>query len=117
MNPTHRFCGARICKKGFKFVALIALMIAAVSWAVMSLWNWLLPVLFQAPHISFVQAMGLLLLCRLLLGHPFGRGCPGHHWTRHGGRHSREQMRKNWEQLPEAERAKLREQMSRRWRC
>jgi hypothetical protein len=112
MNRMRRFWLAKACK----FAVLIVLMIAAVSWAVMSLWNWLLPALFQAPHISFVQTVGLLLLCRLLLGHPFGRGCPGHRWGR-GGRHWREHMRERWEQLSEEERAKLREQMCRRWRC
>jgi len=39
---------------------------------VKSLWNWLLPALFGFPAVTFWQALGLLLLCRILFG-GFGR--------------------------------------------
>src|ERR1051325_10961987 len=39
---------------------------------VMLLWNSLLPVLFGLPAISFWQALGILVLCRILFG---GFGC------------------------------------------
>ena len=32
------------------------------------LWNWLLPPLFGVPQITFWQALGMLLLCRILFG-------------------------------------------------
>jgi hypothetical protein len=35
---------------------------------VMRLWNWLLPPLFGWRQIAFWQALGLLLLCRILFG-------------------------------------------------
>src|SRR5256885_1547800 len=35
---------------------------------VMQLWNWLLPPLFGWRLITFWQALGLLLLCRILFG-------------------------------------------------
>jgi hypothetical protein len=35
---------------------------------VMHLWNWLLPMLFGWHQISFWQALGLLVLCRILFG-------------------------------------------------
>lgn len=36
---------------------------------VKALWNWLLPALFSGVHpIGFWQALGLLLLCRVLFG-------------------------------------------------
>lgn len=35
------------------------------------LWNWLLPPLFGWPEVTFWQALGLLVLCRILFG---GRG-------------------------------------------
>jgi hypothetical protein len=38
---------------------------------VMRLWNWLLPELFGWPQIGFWQALGLLILCRILLGGGF----------------------------------------------
>lgn len=42
---------------------------------VMLLWNWLMPVIFGLTAISFLQALGLMLLSRLLLcgfGHKGG---------------------------------------------
>ena len=52
------------CKpKCWKIVVLVLVGIAALGWVVMSLWNWLLPNLFFGVHeISYVQAMGVLLL-------------------------------------------------------
>ena len=44
---------------------------------VMQLWNWLLPPLFGWPPVTFGQALGLLVLCRILFGgmgrHGYGR--------------------------------------------
>ena len=41
---------------------------------VMLLWNALLPPLFSLPAISFWQALGILLLCRILFGRLGMRG-------------------------------------------
>jgi len=35
---------------------------------VMHLWNWLLPALFGWRQVTFWQALGLVLLCRILFG-------------------------------------------------
>jgi hypothetical protein len=35
---------------------------------VMWLWNWLMPVIFNLPTISYVQAYGLTVLFQLLIG-------------------------------------------------
>src|SRR5208283_5617333 len=43
---------------------------------VLHLWNWLLPPLFGFRQINFWQALGLLLLCRILFG---GLGRHGYH--------------------------------------
>jgi hypothetical protein len=66
----------------------------AFGWLVMLLWNWLMPVLFKFPIISYWQGFGLVVLGRLLFGgfrHPgprHGRSCGPrfphafhhHHW-------------------------------------
>ena len=44
---------------------------------VMHLWNWLLPALFGWHPIGFWQALGLLVLCRILFGGFGGHGA-GH---------------------------------------
>ena len=54
---------------------------AGVSAVVMLLWNWLMPSLFGLITISFWQALGILVLCRLLFG-----GLGSWHNRMHGGR-------------------------------
>jgi uncharacterized membrane protein len=84
---------------------------------VMLLWNWLVPGLFRLPLISFWQALGILVLCRILFG---GFGMSGSR-----GSHSRsrqtgdriadrvaERLDERWETMTPEERERMRE----RWR-
>lgn len=68
------------CKaKCWKIGVLVVLGVAALGWVVMSLWNWLLPNLFfGVREIDYVQAMGVLLLSKILFG-GFRGHCGGHH--------------------------------------
>ena len=50
------------------FWLAIPLMLAGLTGVVMLLWNAILPDLFQVNRISYFQALGLLVLCRILLG-------------------------------------------------
>ena len=61
----------------------------------MHLWNWLLPPLFGWHLITFWQALGLLLLCRMLFGS----------W---GGGNRRARRRERWERMSPEERERLR---------
>lgn len=67
------------CKmKCWKIGLLVVLGIAALGWVVMALWNWLLPTLFfGVREIDYVQAMGVLLLSKILFG-GFRGHCGGH---------------------------------------
>jgi hypothetical protein len=57
------------CKmKGWKIGILVVVGVAARGWVVMSLWNWLLPELFGIREIGYLQAMGVLLLSKILFG-------------------------------------------------
>jgi hypothetical protein len=80
--------------------------IAVFGFVVMSLWNWLVPTLFRLPAITFWQALGLVILCKILFG--------GFH--SHSGRrtHWRRRMRERWEELTPEEREKFREGARRR---
>lgn len=51
----------------------ITLFVAIGGEVVMRLWNWLLPSLFGWRLITFWQALGILALCRILVG-GFGHG-------------------------------------------
>ena len=72
------------CKmKCWKIGVLVVVGVAALGWVVMSLWNWLLPELFGIREISYLQAMGVLLLSKILFG-GFRGHCGGHHkWHQH----------------------------------
>jgi hypothetical protein len=50
--------------KGFLFVLVF---IAVLSLAVMLLWNWLMPMIFGITSINYIQAIGLLILSKILL--------------------------------------------------
>jgi H+/Cl- antiporter ClcA len=93
--------------RGLKFAVLAALALAAVGAVVMALWNALLPALFGWPLIGFWQALGLLLLSKILLG--------GFRGGRGGGMHWRARMADRWAQMSDEDRARFREGM--RHRC
>ena len=56
-----------------KFVLFVVVAIAVYSVALMALWNWLVPTLFDLPRITYWQALGLLGLSRILFGGFRGR--------------------------------------------
>ena len=93
--------------KGAAFAALTLAGLAVLSGVVMLLWNALLPSLFGAPSLRYLQAAGLLVLSRVLLGGLRGRHGP---W-----RHRR--WRERWESLTPEERERLRDKYARhcRW--
>lgn len=57
---------------------------------VRQLWNWLMPPIFGWEEISFWQALGLLVLCRILFG---GHNVGGRSRWNHRSREEREQFR------------------------
>jgi hypothetical protein len=59
---------------GLLFVLLLGL-------ATMFLWNWLIPSIFNGPEIQFLQALGLLLLSKIL----FSSWGGGRRWRSGGG--------------------------------
>ena len=89
----------------------IALFIAIGGWLVMSLWNWLLPPLFGWRLLTFWQALGILLLCRILLG-GFGGGGMRRSNVR---QRMEERMAERTEHMTPEEREKFRQRM--RERC
>ncbi len=66
---------------------------------VMHLWNWLLPPIFGLHMITFWQALGLLLLSRILFGS----------WGAGGGNRGRRGRREKWDKMSPEEREKLRQ--------
>lgn len=89
--------------RGFKFGLFAILFLAVFTFVVMSLWNWLMPALFGWHVISFWQALGLLILSKILFGG--FRGGPQRHWK------WRRRMMERWEQMTPEEREKFRNTM------
>jgi hypothetical protein len=95
-----RFWAARIVK----FILFAVLGVLLFGFIVMSLWNWLMPPLFGLHTLTFVQALGLLILGKILFG-GFHRG-GGHARWRSG-------MRERWAQMTPEQREKFRAGMHR----
>ena len=69
---------------------LFVLFAALGGLVVRELWNWLLPTLFGLPRVTFWQALGLLMLCRILFG---GFGLHGSGRSRRMAPEDRERFR------------------------
>ena len=74
---------------------------------VLHLWNWLLPPLFGWRQITFWQALGLLVLCRILFG--------GHGWHGSGRSSFRRRMQERCEQMTPEERERFRQRFRERF--
>jgi membrane protein required for beta-lactamase induction len=47
-------------------IGLVAIVIVLLGYPLMLLWNWLMPIIFGLPEITFWQAIGLNLLSTIL---------------------------------------------------
>ena len=54
--------------RGVRMALFIALTCAVLGFIVMNLWNWLVPSVFGWHSITFWQALGLLVLSKILFG-------------------------------------------------
>jgi hypothetical protein len=95
--------------KGLKVLTFLIVALGVLGFAVMTLWNWVLPPVTGLHAISYAQALALLVLARLLFGSFRGR--------RHGGWHWRHRMRSRWEHMTPEEREHFREALGARGSC
>lgn len=102
MNSINEKGGCKKRHRCWKFPLIIAVVIAVKSVAIFYLWNYLVPDLFHGPQITYLQALGLLGLCKLLFGgmgrsSSFGRH-HGHHpgWRKHWLKHLSEEEREKF---------------------
>ena len=92
-------------RRKFAFVLIGIVVAIAVGFVIMLLWNWLMPELFGLVTINFWQAVGLLILSKILFGGGWFRkrhGGPSH-WQR------RKQFMKKWENMCVEDRDKIKE--------
>jgi len=95
----------------FFFIPIgIAAFLSLFGFIVMELWNGLMPAIFHLTTITFWQAIGLLILSKILFG--FGKGSkwgPGSApWA------MRHQMREQFKHMTPEQKEKFKQQMSER---
>jgi hypothetical protein len=91
-----------------KGVVAVVVVLGVLGFLAMFLWNWLVPTLFSGPAVNYWQALGLLVLSRLLVGglRPHGRGPFGHSW---------QHARARWKQMTPDEREHFRNRFRGGW--
>lgn len=88
--------------RGIRIALMVIVALVLFGFVVMGLWNWLMPLIFGLRVITFWQALGLVILSKILFG--------GFHHGRGGGRkHWRRRMQERWEKMTPEEREKFRE--------
>ena len=95
--------------KVLKVLVIVTVAVNVFGFAIEHLWNWLMPAIFGLRTITFVQALGLLVLSKILFGgfHRHGGGRRG--WRRH--------MEERWAKMTPEERERFRTGMRGRWGC
>jgi hypothetical protein len=103
-------------KRGFralkvlKICVLVALALMVFGFVTEHLWNWLMPAIFGLKAITFLQALGLVVLSKILLG--------GFHKHAGGGpRGWKREMGERWARMTPEEREKFRAGMKGRRDC
>ena len=86
-----------------KFVAFAVLAAAGLGFVILSLWNWLMPAIFGLRLITFWQALGLLVLAKILFGRVGGGPGRRMRW--------RHRMTERWNQMTPEERERFRQGM------
>ena len=96
---------------GYGILGVLA--VAVFGLATQTLWNWLVPVLFNGPVISFWQAMGLLLLSKILFWGLGGK----RHWrqNQHTEAHWKDKFYGKFSSMTPEERAALKEKLKEKW--
>ena len=90
--------------KGIKIALLVIIGCIVFGFIVESLWNALVPPIIGWHTITFWQALGLLLLSKILFG-------GFHRHSGRGGDRWKQRMKDRWEQMTPEEREKFRESM------
>lgn len=93
-------------RKGIGILAFIIVAVFGLSALVMWLWNFAVVPIFNAPVITYWQAMALLVLSKILLG-GFRGGPGGPPWARH-------KWRSRWHKMTPEERQKFKAEWKQR---
>jgi hypothetical protein len=91
-----------------KVILIVIIALFVFGFATMHLWNWLMPTIFGLTTITFWQALGLVVLGKILFGGFHRHGGGGRGWKRH--------MEQRWAGMSSEEQERFRAGMrGRRW--
>lgn len=85
-------------KKGIMICLMVVLATLIFTLVVMGLWNAILPAVIGVKAITFMQALGILVLSKILFG-GFKGGWGGHNWKHN--------MKEKWETMTPEQREKF----------
>lgn len=94
------------------FIPMLLAGLFLFSGAVMLLWNAVLPDISGLHAVTYWQAMGILLLSKILFGGFRGMHNHGRHHHHHLGR----DLREKWMRMDPEERKKMTEEMRNEWK-
>lgn len=111
-NNWQRFHPAKI----FMYMIFFVGFMLAIGWVVMKIWNWVITDLTGWKAISYWQAVGLLVLFRILFG-GVGRRGPWKHHKRHGwidkwhgmSHEEKRAMKEKWRSMSREEKMQMKE--------
>ena len=95
----------------FKCVLAAILFLLLFGLLTMVLWNWLIPSLFNGPHIRFIEALGLLLLGKILFSGWGGRRRCGNG----GGTHWKHRYYEKLSSMSAEDRERFKARMREKW--
>lgn len=90
--------------KIIKIVLCVVLFATLFTFIVMSLWNAILPAVLGVKVITFWQALGIIILSKILFG---GFGGGGGRWKHRGGEHWKEKMMSKWGNMSEEDKERF----------
>jgi hypothetical protein len=95
-----------------KWTLVCVLFVLLFGYITMSLWNWLVPVLFNGPVINFWQALGLLVLSKILFG---GFGGGKHCGNGYSSANWKQRYYQKWSAMNPEDRERFKSRMKEKW--
>lgn len=93
-----------------KFIVFGILMVILFGSVTQMLWNWLVPVLFTGPVITFWQALGLLTLSKILFW-----GLGGGRWGHYRKGEWKPYMKDRMARMTPEDRVRFKKKMEEKW--
>jgi len=94
-------------RKIFFFILLFPALFLGIGAIVMLLWNAILPVVIHVESISYLQALGILVLSKILFS-GFRHGYSGRNFHSPSKWHH---LKEKWENMTDEEKAKYKEEL------